>query len=91
MLLGDQPKLVMQYEHLSLEEVQGMIAKSAISSVRGATRRFHHWFFVYDRDNDRLERMFQHLPAMNGLTMRPHFECNSYGCPVCLWSGEVPI
>lgn len=89
--LDTQSTRVIQVENLSLYELEHMILHSAITRTRGANRRYHHWFFVYDSESQTLTKMFQHVPSMDEvLEWKTHLSCHGDGCKSCFWSGETP-
>ena len=80
-------------EGISDAELGYMLDHSAITSVEGCNRRFHHWLF--EVRNDVLLRMFHAAIVEHGKNRGHGFmveectECEGDGCKVCGWRGEV--
>jgi hypothetical protein len=89
--VSDQVQDVLDAEGISLTDLTDMVARAAITSQRGASRRYHHWFFVYDSKRRFVEKMFKHAEGMDDVKRwKKHEHCDGWGCPTCMWSGEVP-
>lgn len=86
---SDQVLDVLEGEGIKTSEVEEMLSRAAITSLRGANRRYHQWLFVLQADL--VVRMFKVLPGQEHLTRwEPHEKCRAWGCLKCGWSGEVP-
>ena len=82
---------VLDGEDITLPDLQEMVLRGAITSLRGANRRYHHWFFEYDSKRNFVSRMFLHLPVMMDVSSWVSCTgCGSWGCKQCGWSGQVP-
>lgn len=91
--LSPQVKEVIQAEGISTQELEAMIAQSAITRVHGASRRYHHWLFVIKKEQDTqvVDRMFKCLPGDERVhKWKNHDPCYGWGCRDCGWGGEVP-
>lgn len=91
MHLSEQVKAVMLAEDITPQTLEEMVSRAALTTQRGANRRYYHWFMVYNAEEDKLEKLFQHLDCHAHLSRWvKHQACEGRGCPECLWSGEVP-
>jgi len=94
-LLLSKIKSVLKAEGISEEELERMLARSAICSDDGANRRFHNWLFEVESWPGRVRRMWKANPRYvgvdknKGYMAEPHDLCDGEGCVVCGWSGEV--
>lgn len=94
--LGPQVLRVLEGEKISLEELDEMVKKSAITTHPRGNRRFHGW--VFDISGNQL----QHMSKAELVTLEvkgsmelviedlcPH--CDGDGCKTCGWAGEARI
>jgi hypothetical protein len=89
MQLSDAVQQVLKAEGITPQELEEMLSRAAITSLRGANRRFHHWLFRVE--DDRVYDMFGHVKEMDSVKRwATHPDCNGQGCKDCLWSGVVP-
>ncbi len=93
MEFSDQVKHVALSEGISKPELEIMVTKAAITSLRGASRRYHQWLFVVTAGGHFVERMFRVPTQQDTFSSRwgQHHACNGWGCKKCGWYGKVPV
>lgn len=82
---------VMQAEHISHQEMEEMLAKSAITSLYGYSKRYHHWLFKVDGDCV-LAMAGDSVVVMGDGTTKMQEECckcSGRRCQTCNWHGFV--
>lgn len=82
---------VMEGEGISLDELQAMVERSAITSVRGFNRRFNDWIFVVKNGVVCRMQPIDMIEVGQGrdIMYEPHTACLGRGCKECGWSGEI--
>ena len=96
--LSPKVRAVMSAECIGEEEMQHMLSHSAISSITGGNRRFHHWLFLVNglqaQDMVRVEFSTVGEDRGEGFTEDVCFDCELNeirGCQACGWRGILHV
>ena len=89
--VASRVRRVLEAEGISEPELDSMLARSAITSMRGFNRRFHHWLFkVCGRE---VEAMVSSSVVVVGRGKEQMSEdcarCQGSGCSGCGWHGVI--
>lgn len=83
---------VLEDKGITHQQLDEMVSKAAITSLLGANRRYHQWFFVVGAGkNPMVEKMF-YVPRNHESvkSWKIHSDCFGWGCQECNWFGAVP-
>lgn len=87
--LSDQVKAVLKAEGYTPHYLEYMLRHGAITSLRGASRRYHHWLFRLQ--GQKVVKMFAHYTEMDSaVAWEDCTSCEGRGCKACGWSGQIP-